>query len=162
MNNVTFGLTPDEIEDDAKHFCAVGTVSLRAIADDISEIALKGEGISLLELQLLHVRLKNVYQLIGGQTVFGMDNDGTPVAVVVGPPSSRGWSAPGDVYDCGIPWLPITINNDDYDEDGPIPPGCEVMVVDPPHQRKLKTRAVCQEAYGDPEALIARVREARR
>jgi hypothetical protein len=144
MNDVTFGLTPDEIEDEARHFYAVGTVRLRAIADGISEIAPKGD--SLLELALLHVQLVNIYELIGSQTVFGMDNedtysDGTPVSIVVGPPSSRGWSAPGDVYDCGIPWLPNTTGNDGYDADGPIPPGCEVMVVDPPHRRKSKARA---------------------
>jgi hypothetical protein len=146
MNDVTFGLTPDEIEDEARHFCAVGTVLVRAIADEISEIAQKGDRISLLELKRLHAQLVNVYELIGSQTVFGMDNedtysDGTPVSIVVGAPSSRGLSTPGDVYDCGIPWLPNIMSTDDYDADGPIPPGCEVMVVDPPRQRKSKARA---------------------
>ena len=77
MNDVTFGLTPDEVEDEARHFYAVGTVCLRAIADEISEIAQKGDRISLLELKLLHARLVNVYELIGSQTVFGIDKDRT-------------------------------------------------------------------------------------
>ena len=45
------------------------------------------------------------------------------------------------------------MSTDDYDTDGPIPPGCEVIVVAPPHERRSKVRAACQEAYSDSEAL---------
>ena len=114
---------------------------LRAIADEISEIALTGDGISRLELKRLHAQLSNVYELIGGQTVFGMEtsqsptpkaagptdtySDGTPVSIVVGPPSSRGWSAPGDVYDCGIPWLPNTTATTTTTQMGPFLPDAQ-------------------------------------
>jgi hypothetical protein len=118
-----------------------------------------------LELKLLHAQLVNVYELFGSQTVFGMDNedtyrDGTPVSIVVGPPSGRGWSAPGDVYDCGIPWLPNITGNDDYDAEGPIPPGCEVIVVAPPHERKSTARAARQEGGSASKDLKARLGEA--
>jgi hypothetical protein len=151
------GRTPGEIRDEARQCYAVGTVRLRAIADDLSEIALKGDGTSRLELKLLHAGLSDVYELLGRSTVFGMGNeaaepaaatayrdaysDGTPVSIAVGPPSSRGWSAPSDAYDCYIPWLPNTSGNDGYVGDGPTPPGCAVIVVDPPHWRRSKARA---------------------
>jgi hypothetical protein len=166
MNNDWFGQTP-EAKDEARSFYAVGTVSLRGIADVLSEIAQKGEALSKLELKLLHRRLYDVYALIGYQTVFEMDNednvptaayqdtysDGTPVSIVVGPPSSRSWSLPDDVYDCEIPWLPNTTGNDPYVGEGPTPPGCEVFLVCPPHRRKSNTRAMWQEAYSDVEAV---------
>jgi hypothetical protein len=172
MNTDRFGRTPDEIVDQARHDYAVGTVRLRAIADELSEIALKGDGISQLELRLLHAQLFDVYTLIGSQTVFEMENedaeptaayqdtysDGTPVSIVVGPPSSRGWSAPDDMYDCEIPWLPNTTGNDPYVAEGPTPPGREVVVVDPPHWRKPKARAACEQADSDSEALKTDVR----
>jgi hypothetical protein len=146
MNTNRFGLTPDEVEDEAKHFYAIGTLRLRAMADEISEIAPTAD--SKFVLELLQVQLVDVHQLIVCQTIDGMDDsgtysDGTPVSIVVGPPSSRGWSAPDDVDVCGIPWLPNCTGDDDYDFDwdGPIPPGCEVMVVTPPHQRKSNARA---------------------
>ena len=78
MNNDRFGRTPDEIDDEARHGYAVGTVALRAIADELSEIALKGDGISRWELKRLHDQLYDVYELLGSQTVFGMGNE--PVA----------------------------------------------------------------------------------
>jgi hypothetical protein len=176
MNNDRFGRTPEEQIDEARHFYAVGTVRLRAIADELSEIAQKREGMSLLELKLLHARLFDVYALIGCQTVFEMDNeddvptaayqdnysDGTPVSIVVGPASSRGWSLPDDVYDCEIPWLPNTTGNDPYVGEGPTPPGCELVVVDPPHRRKSNTRAGWQEAYSDVKALKSRLVETQR
>jgi hypothetical protein len=175
MNNDRFGRTPEE-KDEARCFYAEGTVCLRAIADELSEIAQKGEGISKLQLKLLHARLYNVYALIGYQTVFEMDNednvptaayqdtysDGTPVSIVVGPPSSRGWSLPDDMYDCEIPWLPNTTGNDPYVGEGPTPPGCEVIIVAPPHRRKSTTRAIWQEAYSDVEALKSRLVEPQR
>ena len=65
MNTNRFGLTPDEIDDEAQHFHAEGTVLVRAIADEISEIAQKGDRISRLELKRLHAQLVNVYELIG-------------------------------------------------------------------------------------------------
>jgi hypothetical protein len=148
MNNDRWGRTPGEIDDDDKHFYAKSTVRLRAVVDDLSEIAQKVDGKTRLELKRLRAQLVSVYQLIGYHTVFEMDNadtysDCTPVSIVVGPPSSRDWSAPEDVYDCGIPWNPNMA--DGYDADGPVPPGCEVMVVDPPHQRKSTARAARQD-----------------
>jgi hypothetical protein len=97
MNTNRFGLTPDELEDEAKHFYAVGTLRLRAMADEISEIAPTVD--SKFVLKLLQVQLVDVHQLIVCQTIDGMDDpdtysDGTPVSIVVGPPSSRDWSAP--------------------------------------------------------------------
>jgi hypothetical protein len=144
MNDVTCGLTPEEIEDEARHFYAEGTVKLRAMADEISEIAPTFD--SKFILMLLRVQLVDVHQLIASQTIDGMDDrdtysDGTPVSIVVGPPSSRGRSAPDDVDVCGIPWLPNFTGDDDYDWDGPIPPGCTVMVVTPPHRRRSNARA---------------------
>jgi hypothetical protein len=164
MNNDPLGRTPGAIHDEAKHFYAVGTVRVRAIADEISEIAQKGDRISLLERKRLHAQLVNVYELTRSQTVFGMDNedtfsDGTPVTIVAGPPSSRGCSAPSNEHSCEIPWLPNIFGNDGYDPEGPIPPGCEVIVVAPPHQRKSTARAARQDAYSDSEALKTRLRE---
>jgi hypothetical protein len=122
-------------------------------------MALKGDTISRGRLGLLHDQLFKVYELMGSHTVFGMGDepvtdgepatvwaywdtysDGTPVTMVVGPPSSRDWSAPSDERSCGIPWLPNIFGNDDYVAEGPIPPGCEVIVVDPPHERKSNLR----------------------
>jgi hypothetical protein len=88
-------------------------------------------------------------------------SDGTPVSIVVGPPSSRGWSAQGDAYDCGIPWYP-KVGDGGYVTHGPIPPGCKVMVMDPPHWRMSKEQAGCQQAYSESEGLTARLREAKK
>jgi hypothetical protein len=171
MNNDRWGRTPDEIDDDAKHFYTESTVSLRAVVDDLSEIAQKVDAKTRLELKRLRAQLVDVYVQIGYHTVFEMDNadtftDGTPVAIVAGPPSTRGWLAPEDIpedlYGCGIPWLPITAVNEGYDPDGPIPPGCAVMVVVPPHHRRSKVRAARQEARADSEALKTDLRQAGR
>ena len=175
MNNDRFGRTPEEQLDEARHFYAVGTVRLRAIADEISEIAQKGEGMSLLELKRLHARLFDVYALIGSQTVFEMENedamptaayqdtysDGTPVSIVVGPASSRGWSLPRNDYEysCGIPSLPNATGNDGYAEYGPIPPGCKVVVVDPAHRRMSKAWAARQDGDSAFKDLKARLLE---
>ena len=86
--------------------------------------------------------------------------DGTPVSIVVGPPSSRGSSVPGNVDDCSIPWLPNTTGNKGYVEAGPIPPGCTVVVVDPPHRRMPKARGAWQDGDTDFEALKPPPREA--
>jgi hypothetical protein len=102
MNN-TSGRTSDE-KDEARHFYAVGTVLVRAIADEISEMALTGDGISRWELKRLHDQLSHVYEILGSHTVFGMRDepvtdgspkalraywdtysDGAPVTIVVGP-----------------------------------------------------------------------------
>ncbi|MGZ4513349.1 MAG: hypothetical protein ACXVX5_01205 [Mycobacterium sp.] len=155
MHHDRFGRTPDEIEDEARHSYAEGTVVLRAIADELSKIALNGDTINRWKLKHLHDQLYKVYELLGSHTVFGMGDepatdaelaavdayrdtysDGTPVAIVAGPLNSRGWSAPRSVHDCDIPWLPNTTSNDGYAPDGPIPPGCEVMVVAPPSRRR--------------------------
>ena len=154
MNNDSFGRTPDEIEDEARHGYAVGTVALRAVADKISEIVR-----TRWEREHLHNELYYLYELLGTHTVFGMRDepvtdsspkalwaywdtysDGTPVTIVVRPPSSGGWSAPSNERSCGIPWLPNIFGNDDYVAEGPTPPGCEVIVVDPPHRRKSNLR----------------------
>jgi hypothetical protein len=66
------------------------------------------------------------------------------------------------VHNSGIPWLPNITGNDGYDAYGPIPPGCEVMVVAPPHQRKSKARAAWQDGDTDFEALKTLLREAQR
>jgi hypothetical protein len=71
MNNDPSGRTPGEI-DEARHGYAVGTVRLRAIADELSEIALKGDGISHLKLKLLDAQLSDVYEILGSRTVFGI------------------------------------------------------------------------------------------
>ena len=164
MKNDAFGRTIDEIEDEARYGYAVGTVALRAIADELSQIALKEHGINRWELKHLHDQLYDLYELLGTHTVFGMGNepvsdgsakalwaywdtfsDGTPVTIVVGPPSSGGWSASSNEHSCEIPWLPNIFGNDDYDPEGPIPPGCEVIVVAPPHERKSAERAARQD-----------------
>src|SRR6476646_6896896 len=104
MKNDAFGRTIDEIDDEARYGYAVGTVALRAIADELSEIALRGDGINRWELKRLHDQLYDLYELLGTHTVFGMGNepvsdgsakalwaywdtfsDGTPVTIVVGP-----------------------------------------------------------------------------
>ena len=116
MNDVTFGRTPDEIEDEARYGYAVGTVALRAIADKVSELAP-----SRWEREHLHKKLFYLYELLGTNTVFGMGDepvtdgspkavwaywdtysDGTPVTIVVGPPSSRDWSAQSNERSCSI------------------------------------------------------------
>jgi hypothetical protein len=168
MNDDRFGRTPDDMEDEARHGYAVGTGVLRAIADKVSEIAH-----SRWEREHLHNELYHLYELLGTHTVFGMRDepvtdgsanalwaygdtysDGTPVTIVVGPPSSRGWSAPSNERSCDIPWFPNIMSTDDYDPEGPLPPGCEVMVVDPPHRRSPKVRAACEQA----DSLIGKVR----
>jgi hypothetical protein len=99
MNTNRFGRTPDEIEDEARHDYAYGTVRLRAIADKISEIVP-----TRWEREHHHNELYYLYELLGTHTVFGMGDepvtdgeppsvwaywdtysDGTPVSIVVGP-----------------------------------------------------------------------------
>jgi hypothetical protein len=162
MTNDPFRRTRDEIEDESRHSRAEGTVVLRATADELLQIAVSGKTISPRRLKRLHAHLFHVYELLGSHTVFGMGDepatdaeqaaldtyrdtysDGTLVSIVVGPPGSRGWSAPARVYDCGIPWLPNTRGNDGYVADGRIPPGCKVMVVGPPHRRMPKASTPC-------------------
>src|ERR1700752_1986198 len=75
MNDDSFGRTPAEIVDEARHCYAVGTVRLRAIADELSEIAQKGEGISQSELLRRLDHLVMVYALIGYHADCEMKND---------------------------------------------------------------------------------------
>ena len=63
MNTDRFGRTPDEIEHEAGHTCAKCALLLRATADEISEIALKGDMISRGRLGLLHDRLSAVSRI---------------------------------------------------------------------------------------------------
>jgi hypothetical protein len=159
MTNDPVRRTPEEI-DDARHSKSKATVVLRAIADALTEIAATRDRISAREVKHLHDQLLTVCQLLDGHIIWSMEDepatfadeaardayrdtysDDTPVSIVVGPPSKRARSARGTVYDCGIPWLPNTTGNDGYNAYGRIPPGCQVMVVDPPHRRKPTARA---------------------
>jgi hypothetical protein len=77
MNTNRFGVTPDELEDEAKHFYGVGTLRLRAIADEISEIAQKGDRISRGRRGLLHDRLSagsRITAVPAGEPVTGPAN----------------------------------------------------------------------------------------
>jgi hypothetical protein len=79
MTNDPLGRTPDEIEDQARHFYAEGTVLVRAIADEISEIAQKGDRISQGRLGLLHDRLSAVSRITAvpaGERETGPANSG--------------------------------------------------------------------------------------
>jgi hypothetical protein len=80
----------------------------------------------------------------------------------VGPPRSGGWSAPSNERSCEIPWLPNIFGNDDYDPEGPIPRGCEVIVVAPPHERKSAERTAWQHGDSDFKDLKVRLLEAER
>jgi hypothetical protein len=178
MNNNPYERTPDEIEDEARHSYAYGTVILRAIADEISEITLNGLTIRRCKLELLLDQLYKIYELLGDRTVWRMGDeaaieaedpaldayrdtysDDSPVSIVLGPPSSRGWSVPRNEYEysCGIPWLPNATGNDGYAEYGPIPPGCKVVVLDPPHRRMSKARAARRDGDSAFKALKARL-----
>jgi hypothetical protein len=176
MINDPFGRTPDEIEDEARYGYALGAVALRAVADKISEIVR-----TRWEREHLHNELYYLYELLGTHTVFGMRDepvtdgspkalwaywdtysDGTPVTIVAGPPSSRGCSAPSNERSCDIPWLPNIFGNDDYDAEGPIPRGCEVIVVAPPHERKSTARAAWQDGGSAFKDLKARLLKAER
>ena len=64
MNNDRFGRTPDELEDEARYSYAAGTLVLRAIADKLTDIALKGDTIGRSTLKRLHVDLSYVYELL--------------------------------------------------------------------------------------------------
>lgn len=75
MNDDRCGRTPDEIVDQARHDYAVGTVALRAMADELSEIALRGDGINRWELKHRHDQLYDLYELLGTHTVFGMRDE---------------------------------------------------------------------------------------
>jgi hypothetical protein len=75
MKNDAFGRTIDEIDDEARYGYAVGTVALRAIADELSQIALKEHGINRWELKRLHDQLYDLYELLGTHTVFGMRDE---------------------------------------------------------------------------------------
>src|ERR1700730_8517042 len=181
MNNDRFGRTPDEIEDEARHAYAKGTVVLRDIADELNEIALNGNTIRRWKLERFLDQLDEIYELLGDRTVWSMGDEpatdaeqaavdayrdtysaGPSVSIVVEPPNSRGWAVPGNVHNCVIPWLPNTTGNDSYDADGPLPPGCKVVVVDPPHRRKSKSGAAWQDGKLDFKALKARLLEAER
>jgi hypothetical protein len=183
MNDDRCGHTRDEIEDEARHAYANGTVVLRAIADEISEITLNGLTIRRCKLDLLLDQLYEIYELLGDRTVWSMGDDpaidadedavdayrdtysdGTPVSMVVGPPRSRGWSVPcnDDEYSCGIPSLPNATRNDGYAEYGLIPPGCKVVVLDPPHRRMSKAWAARQDGGSAFKDLKARLLEAER
>jgi hypothetical protein len=175
MNNDPIGQTPNEVEDESRYAYAKGTVLLRAIADEISEIALNGLTIRRCKLELLLDQLSEIYEILCDRTVWSMGDepateaeeaalnayrdtysDGTAVSFVVGPPSSRGWSVPRNDYDYshGIPWLPNTTGNDGYDAFGPIPPGCKVGVVNTPHRWMLNTRALPGRDFDFEERTI--------
>ena len=167
MNNDRFGRTPDEVEDEARYAYAKGTVLLRAVADRLSAITLKGNPIDRHDLRRLHDQLFEVYELLGSETVFGMGDepatdaeqaalyayrdtysDGTLVTTVIGPPHSSAWSAPLDRHRSGVPWLPKMTGTFGYLPNGPRPPGCEVLLASPPATRK----PVAQAAYQDGDA----------
>jgi hypothetical protein len=104
MNDDRFGRTPDEIEDEARHAYAEGTVILRDIADGLRKIAVSGNTIREWQLERFNDQLCKIYELLGGQTVWRTGHepvtdgepasvwgywntysDGTPVSIVMGP-----------------------------------------------------------------------------
>jgi hypothetical protein len=163
MNTNRFGLSPDEIDDEAKHAFAKGTLSIKAIDDKLSAIHLEGYPIHRREIYDIRDRLYEVYELLSSVTVLGMGegpatdseeaaldsycdtySDGTPVAIVIGPPNSSAWSAPLDPHRSGVPWNPKMTGAFGYLPDGPCPPGCDVIVVDPPNRRMSNVQNECR------------------
>jgi hypothetical protein len=168
-------------EDTVRHAYAKGTVVLRGLADQLSEICYDSRSITRDELRSLHGRLHEVSELLYWATLsdwvavelsdLGSDDwndadidafcdtysDGVPVSRVEPAPEVNTRLLPDSFYEGDIPWSPngVGISGDGvdvYPGCGPPPPGWRVIVNDPPHRRQLLLRVV-----GDPDSEYERM-----
>src|SRR6476660_241785 len=96
MNEDRFGRTPEEL-DKARYAYAKGTLLLRAIEDELSEIAVNGLVVRRCKLERLIDQLEDIYELLGALTVWGMADDAT------GDPEDPALVAYRDTYSNGSP-----------------------------------------------------------
>jgi hypothetical protein len=142
MNGDRWGRTQDELDDHAKHSFATGAVLVRAVADKLSEITYEGNPINRDQLDRIHGQLYELWLTFYSETLDrvgpepttgaelmildaydGTYSDGSPVSITVQHPDIASYLAPAEFYTGDIP------------PDPPLPPGCEVIVNLPPHDR---------------------------
>jgi|SRR3954471_6820289 hypothetical protein len=157
----------NELLDDAKYAYTKGWATIQAVGNRISVIAHEVNPLDPGDRDRIHDQLSEVYDelcrvygLLVDEAVDAMNPgpkagdpilddrymDGSQVWTVQPPDST---SFPVQATYCG-----------DLGPD--LPPGCEVIVADPPHRRKSKAQAAWQDGDTDFDALKTRLREALR
>ena len=158
----------NELLDDARYAYTKGWAILQAVADRISVITHEVNPLDPGDRDRIHDQLSEVYDELCAVYVWLVDQavDAMNPGPKAGDPilddnrymdGSQVWTVqPSDSTDFPVQ----AIYCGDLGPD--LPPGCEVIVADPPHRRKSKAQAAWQDGDADFEALKTRLREALR
>lgn len=147
--------THDETDDDAKHFYADAIVRIKNISDKLAEISYRRKPIdrktlSWLYSELLHVADRVYRETLSPMTLMGIGiNDPTPLEAVLldtlhetysdGTPVWTREQRPGVTHDqTPAAFYSGDINLRASGLGGRLPPGCDVIVADPPHRRRAR------------------------
>jgi hypothetical protein len=163
IRNTRWQQSYDEIDDEAKHSFAVAIIRIRAISDRLAEIADQRRRIDRKTLEWFHSQLREVahilfHETLATMTIMGIDDpdplesvllhtfyktfsDGTSVYPGKQSPSVTGDPVPTEFYSSDILQRGSGLG-------GPLPPGCEGIVADPPHRRQLAPKAATEDLLG--------------
>ena len=154
--------------DDAKYAYTKGWATIQAIADRISVIAHGVNPLDPSDRDWIHDQLREVYDELCRLYVLLVDE---AVDAMNRVPKAGDFILDDNRYmDGSQVWTVQPSDSTDFPVQaiycgdlGPdLPPGCEVIVADPPHRRKSKAQAAWQDGDADFEALKTRLREALR
>jgi len=157
MHSDRWGRSLDVVDDQLRYTFASATVQLKRISHQLSEISYRGQAVSREELRSLHGQLFETWDLVMSGTIFNCGpqisvddtqadeeardahhdtySDGTPVSIVVQVDENLSSAVPPDFCEGDI-WEVPNYTGNMNGLDGPhLPPGCEVIVLDPPHKR---------------------------
>jgi hypothetical protein len=160
IRNTRWQQSCNEIDDEAKHSFADGIIRIRAISDRLAEIAHQRRRIDRKTLEWFHFQLREVadilyHETLAPMTIMGIDDrdplesvlvdtfhetysDGTPVWTREQSPSVTGDPVPAEFYSREIHQRASGVG-------GSLPPGCKVIVADPPHLRQLAPKAATEQ-----------------
>ncbi len=163
IRNIRWQQSYNEIDDEAKHSFADGIIRIRDMSDRLAEIAYQRRRIDRKTREWFHSQLREVadvlyHETLAPMTIMGIDDpdplesvlldtfhatysDGTPVWTREQKPSVTGDPVPAEFYSADIHQRASGI-------EGPLPPGCEVIVADPPHRRQLAPKAATEHPRG--------------
>ena len=161
----------NELLDDAKYAYTKGWATIRAIADRISVIAHEVNPLDPGDRDRIHDQLSEVYDELCRLYVLLVDE---AVDAMNRVPKAGDFILDDNRYmDGSQVWTVQPSDSTDFPVQaiycgdlGPdLPPGCEVIVADPPHRRMLKAQAPRQDgdsAFKDLKARLLEVIEAER
>jgi hypothetical protein len=157
MHSDGWGRSLDLVDDQLRRTFAASTVELKGISYRLGEIAYRGQPLSREDLRCLHRKLITTWQEVYSGTLACIGpqvtaetfwaeaderdahhdtySDGTPVSIIVQSQDDLTEPVPAEFREGDIPDIPNFTGNMDGLESPYLPPGYEVIVLDPPHKR---------------------------